>query len=270
MRLRDRVVVVTGIGGGIGRAVAASFAAEGALVAGIDRIEPEDGFLGDLASSGHGGVFASCDVRSNTAVDAAFASIREKTGRIDILVTCAGVREISSALDLTVAEWETVLAVNLSGTFFACVAASRHMINDARPGAIVTVSSIAGLVGVAHRPAYTASKHGIIGLTKVLARELAPHSIRANVLAPGLIRTPLTETYCADEKFVSTDLPVTIPLATYGLPSDVAQAAVFLASDEARYVTGTVLPVDGGFMAERNFSISGPASSYFNHDAQTQ
>ena len=163
-------------------------------------------------------------------------------------------------MDLPEDEWDHVIAIDLSGTFYACKAAARLMIDHERKGSLITISSVAGLVGIANRPAYCAAKHGIIGLTRVLADELAPYGIRANVIAPGLIRTPLTEAYTGDSEF-GKQLAVTIPQGSYGLPADIANAATFLASDDARYITGETLTVDGGFMAERSFSLAGPGSS---------
>jgi NAD(P)-dependent dehydrogenase (short-subunit alcohol dehydrogenase family) len=143
------------------------------------------------------------------------------------------------------------------------------MIDNERHGSLIAISSVAGLVGIANRPAYSAAKHGLIGLIRVLAHELAPNGIRANVIAPGLIRTPLTEAYTGDAEFAK-QLAVTIPQGSYGLPSDIANAATFLSSEASRYITGTVLTVDGGFMAERSFSLAGPGSSpYFDASAST-
>ena len=198
----------------------------------------------------------------------AFDRLSKSVGPPDVLVTCAGIREIVGAMDLPTDEWDHVIAIDLSGTFYACKAAARLMIDHERKGALITISSVAGLVGIANRPAYCAAKHGIVGLTKVLADELAPHSIRANVIAPGLIRTPLTEAYTGDREF-GKQLAVTIPQGSYGLPSDIANAATFLASDEARYITGETLTVDGGFMAERSFSLAGPGSSPYFESAHS-
>ena len=124
------------------------------------------------------------------------------------------------------------------------------------------MASVGGLIGLSHRPAYTAAKHGIVGLTKSLARDLAPADIRVNAICPGVIRTPLTEQYFADERF-EQDLAVAVPLRRYGESSDVAQAALYLASDMASYVTGVALPVDGGWLAEKSF-VSGQGPSSFH------
>jgi NAD(P)-dependent dehydrogenase (short-subunit alcohol dehydrogenase family) len=128
-------------------------------------------------------------------------------------------------------------------------------------GAIVNLSSVGGLIGLSHRPAYTATKHAIVGLTKSLARDLAPAGIRVNALCPGVIRTPLTEQYFADDGF-EQELAISVPLARYGEASDVAQAALYLASDMASYVTGVALPVDGGWLAEKSFVSGGAGSSF--------
>ncbi len=127
-------------------------------------------------------------------------------------------------------------------------------------GAIVNLASVGGLIGLSHRPAYTAAKHGIVGLTKSLARDLAPAGIRVNALCPGVIRTPMTEQYFSDESF-EQELAVSVPLGRYGEVGDVAQAALYLASDGAAYVTGVALPVDGGWLAEKSF-VGGGGSSF--------
>ena len=126
-------------------------------------------------------------------------------------------------------------------------------------GAIINISSVAGLIGFSHRPAYTAAKHGVIGLTKTLARDLAGDGIRVNAICPGLIRTPLTEKYFEDGAF-EDDLASTVPLRRYGVPADIAQAALYLASDASSYVSGIALTVDGGWLAEKSF-ITGQSSS---------
>jgi len=259
--LPDRVAVVTGAGSGIGREIAEAFAREGARIAVLDRSR-ETG-ADTVAALGAAGapepLLVAADVRSAAAVEAAMQSVVAATGRIDVLVNCAGVREIGDVNSLPSEEWENVIAINLSGTFYCCQSAARRM-RETGGGSIVNLSSVGGLIGLSHRPAYSAAKHGIVGLTKSLARDLSADGIRVNALCPGVIRTPLTEQYFADDAF-EQELAVSVPLRRYGTAGDVAQAALYQASDMASYVTGVALPVDGGWLAEKSFvSGTGPSS----------
>jgi NAD(P)-dependent dehydrogenase (short-subunit alcohol dehydrogenase family) len=260
--LADRVAFVTGAGSGIGREIAEVFAREGARIAGFDRSrESGEDLVAALEEAGaREPLFVHGDVRDPADVERAIESVVASAGRIDVLVNCAGVREIGDVYTMPADEWENVIAINLSGTFYCCQAAARRM-RESGGGSIVNMASVGGLIGLSHRPAYTAAKHGIVGLTKSLARDLAPADIRVNAICPGVIRTPLTEQYFADERF-ERDLAVSVPLRRYGESSDVAQAALYLASDMASYVTGIALPVDGGFLAEKSFVVGDAASAF--------
>ena len=244
--VKNRVVLVTGAASGIGRAIAERFVHEGARVTGFDR-------TGDAEIAG--------DVRSPADVERAVAEVVAAEGRLDVLVNSAGVREIGDVYTMATDEWENVIAVNLSGTFYFCQAAARSM-REAGGGAIVNISSVGGLVGLARRPAYTAAKHGVIGLTKSLARDLGPAGIRVNAICPGLIRTPLTERYFVDDAF-EEGLRTVIPQGRAGVPADVADAALYLASDQSAYVSGIALTVDGGWLAEKSFAAGEDAAAAF-------
>jgi NAD(P)-dependent dehydrogenase (short-subunit alcohol dehydrogenase family) len=244
--LTNRVVLVTGAASGIGREVAERFAREGARVTGFDR-------AGEVAIRG--------DVRSPADVERAVDQVVESDGRIDVLVNSAGVREIGDVYTMATEEWDNVIAVNLSGTFYCCQAAARRM-RESGGGVIVNISSVGGLIGLARRPAYTAAKHGVIGLTKSLARDLGPAGIRVNAICPGLIRTPLTEQYFAADAF-EEGLRTVIPQGRPGTPADVADAALYLASDQSAYVNGVALTVDGGWLAEKSFAAGEDAAATF-------
>lgn len=259
MLLENRVAFVTGAGSGIGRAVAERFAREGARIVAFDRSEDATRdlvpALAPVAAGVHHVVVG--DVRSPTEVERAVARAVEVAGRIDVAVSCAGVREIGDVYTIAAEEWEHVIAVNLSGTFYTCQAVARRM-RETGGGAIVNLSSVGGLIGLSHRPAYTASKHGVIGLTKSLARDLAADGIRVNAVCPGVIRTPLTEQYWRDPSF-EEQLATVVPVGRSGTVEDVVSAVLYLASDMAAYVNGIALTVDGGWLAEKSF-VQGPAT----------
>lgn len=264
MLLDGRVAVVTGAASGIGRGIAELFADEGARVVAFDRNEAVGAELvGSLERPGAATpIFLAGDVRDPASVDAAAGAVVAEAGRIDILVNSAGVREIGDVYDMPSDEWDNVVAINLSGLFYWCQAAARRM-RDTGGGSIVNISSVAGLVGFSRRPAYTATKHAVIGLTKSLARDLAPARIRVNAICPGLIRTPLTESYFEDAGFEG-ELAVTVPQQRYGEPRDIAQAALYLVSEMGSYVNGVALPVDGGWLAEKSFVTADAASAFYS------
>jgi NAD(P)-dependent dehydrogenase (short-subunit alcohol dehydrogenase family) len=246
------VAVVTGGGSGIGAAVVAVFAAEGARVAVVDRDRGRAAAVAERVRAQGGSADAfECDVRDSADVARRFDEIAQQMHAIDALVCAAGVREIAHALTLSPEVWDDTVATDLSGTFYCCQAAARRM-STAGGGTLTAIASISGLIGEADRAAYCAAKHGVLGLTKALACDFARYGIRVNAICPGLVRTPLTEDYFADDSFTA-GLADTIPLGKAGEPHDIAEAALFLASRRAQYITGVALPIDGGFLAEKAF-----------------
>lgn len=250
-----KLVVVTGINGGLGDAIAAAFSAAGASVVGIDR----------EADNPHYPVFVA-DICRATEVAAAFTEIENRHGVPDILINNAGIREVKTILDLKPAEWDRVVGVNLNGLYYCSREAALRMKTHGG-GCILNTASVAGQLGITHRPAYVATKHAVIGLTKNLAVDLAPFGIRVNAVAPGTVRTPLTEPYYTDPDFLA-DLEAVVPLGGRGGPVDVASAFVYLASPMAAYVTGTTLVVDGGWSSSKSFSY-GSSSAYNQSSAST-
>ena len=245
--LEQRVALVTGAASGIGRAIAERFAAEGARVSGFDRD-------GDVEY--HGDVRVTRRRRGRRR----HASWPPRGGSTSSSAAQESARSATSTRCPT-DEWDNVIAVNLSGTFYCCQAAARHM-RESGGGAIVNLSSVGGLIGLARRPAYTAAKHGVVGLTKSLARDLGPAGIRVNAICPGLIRTPLTEQYFADDAF-EEGLRTVVPQGRVGVADDVADAALYLASDQSAYVNGIALTVDGGWLAEKSFAAGEAAGRTF-------
>jgi NAD(P)-dependent dehydrogenase (short-subunit alcohol dehydrogenase family) len=241
-RLEGRVALVTGAASGIGAACARRFAEEGARVAGFDLAKPG---AGDLA------LFREVDVRDESAIEAGVAAIVEALGRIDVLVNAAGVAGGGSVDTLEADEWDRVIDINLKGTYLV----SKHVVRDMLSrgeGSIIHLASVEGLEGIQTQPAYNASKGGVVLLTKNMAIDYGPSGIRVNCLCPGYITTPLTAVLDEEElSAVRNDFVRLHMLKRPGRPEEVAAAALFLASDDASFVTGTSLVVDGGFTAGR-------------------
>lgn len=244
MRLAGKVAVVTGASGGIGQACAEALAREGAdvaVVAGRNLAAAEE-VARKIEGMGRQAMALACDVSSSQAVEEACERIYERFSRIDILVNNAGIRRDNFLIRMSDAEWEDVLRVNLSGVFNFTRAVGRRMFRQ-RQGRIINISSVAGVMGNAGQVNYSAAKAGVIGLTKAAARELAMRGVTVNAIAPGLIDAGMTTSLKED---VKARLLAGVPLARLGTADEVAAACVFLASDEAGYITGQVLCVDGG------------------------
>jgi NAD(P)-dependent dehydrogenase (short-subunit alcohol dehydrogenase family) len=252
MRFKDQGVLVTGAASGIGEKVAQAMGREGAVVAVADRDAKGAERVADAVRKAGGRAHAfELDVVDPKAVSAFVDAAAKRLGRLDVLVNSAGVREISPVVDLPLEEWNRVMGVNVTGTFLCCQAFARAILAKGGKGAIVNLASTLGVVAASNRPAYTASKHAVVGLTKCMAMELGEKGIRVNAVGPGVIRTPLTERYFQDGEQTQRikDLHA---MKRWGEPDEIAKAILFLASDEASFCTGTTLIVDGGWTAGKN------------------
>ncbi|MGH3331625.1 MAG: beta-ketoacyl-ACP reductase [Nocardioidaceae bacterium] len=228
----SRSVLVTGGNRGIGRAIAEAFVANGDKVAITYRSgEPPEGFLA-----------VRCDVTDPAAVDAAFAEVEEKQGPVEVLVANAGITQDTLVLRMSDDEWSSVIDTNLTGSFRVAKRAAKGMLR-LRRGRIIFISSVVGLLGSAGQVNYAASKAGLVGMARSLARELGSRSITANVVAPGFVETDMTDALPEDKK---TEYKAQIPLQRYATTAEVAATVQWLASDGGAYVTGAVIPVDGG------------------------
>jgi 3-oxoacyl-[acyl-carrier protein] reductase len=244
-QLDKQIAVVTGAGRGIGRAIALKFAAEGADVVCVSRtLENSEKVAGEIRGLGRKAWAHAVDVADAAAVSAAGERILGEAGRVDILVNNAGVTRDGLLMRMSDADWDTVLDTNLKGAFLFTKAFTRAFLKQ-RSGRIINIGSVIGLMGNAGQSNYAASKAGLFGFTKSMARELASRGITVNALAPGFVETDMTSGLTEQ---VRADILKQIPLGSFGQPEDIANAALFLASPLARYVTGQVLTVDGGMV----------------------
>jgi 3-oxoacyl-[acyl-carrier protein] reductase len=244
-QLANQVAIVTGAGRGIGRAIALKFAAEGADVVCVSRTaENSEKVAAEVRALGRKAWAHAVDVSDPAAVATAAEKILAETGRADILVNNAGVTRDGLLMRMAEADWDTVLDTNLRGAFSVTKAFTRTMIKQ-RSGRIINLASVVGLMGNAGQCNYAASKAGLIGFTKSVARELASRGITCNAIAPGFIETDMTSELKPEMREA---LLKQIPLNAFGSADDIAAAALYLASAGARYVTGQVLTVDGGMV----------------------
>jgi len=240
--MTGRVALVTGASRGIGRAIATGLAAAGATVVAAARGDHAAGTVEAIRAAGGTAEVLELDVTDGAAIDAAIKGIVERMGRLDVLVNNAGIARDTLLLRMKRQDWDAVLQTNLTAAFACAQAALKPMIKQ-RSGRIINITSVVGQAGNAGQTNYAASKAGLIGFTKALAQEVASRNVTVNAVAPGLIDTDMTRAIAggAHEEWAAK-----IPLARLGTPEDVAAAVRFLASDEASYITGHVLAVNGG------------------------
>jgi NAD(P)-dependent dehydrogenase (short-subunit alcohol dehydrogenase family) len=245
--LASRSVIVTGAGGGIGAAIAVACARAGATrleLVGRSR-ETLDATALDVTEAGASATSWPCDLTDASELALTIGGV----GPVDVLVNCAGANRPEPFLDVTADTLDWLWKINVRAVFLASQAAARRMIDDSRSGVIINISSQMGHVGASQRTAYCATKHAVEGLTKALAVELAPQGIRVVSVAPTFVRTPMTASQL-DDPAVGQSLLSEIPLGRFALPEDVAAAVVFAASDEASFLTGSSLKIDGGWTAK--------------------
>ncbi len=245
MRLKDKVAIVTGANSGIGKKISEDFIKEGAKVVFSDIVEESsvaDEFEGNAK-------YIKCDVSSPEEVVNLVSKTVELFGKLDVIVNNAGLGALGDLLEVTNENWDKVIAVNLSGTMYGMREAAKEMKKNNIKGSIINISSILGKVGFNGAIAYCASKGGVVQLTRAGAMDLANDKIRVNAIAPGFIRTNMTKDVLEDESFNSM-VKNSTPLGHVGEVEDISNAAIYLASDESKYVTGSIVYVDGGWTAK--------------------
>lgn len=246
MRFANQVAIITGAGRGIGHAIALQLASEGARVAVVSRTELNALKTADEINAKHAGMAKAyaVDVSNHAAVKELTEKIVADFSRIDVLVNNAGLTRDGLSMRMSEDDWDIVLNTNLKGAFNFIQAVQRTMLRQ-KSGRIINIASVAGIMGNAGQANYVASKAGLIGLTKTIAREMASRGITVNAVAPGFISTDMTDVLPEN---IKTSVVAQIPLGSFGQPSDIAAAVAFLASAEAKYITGQCLTVDGGMV----------------------
>ena len=245
--LSGKVALVTGANTGLGQALALALAAAGADIAAVGRSAPDD-TLAAVSAAGRKCAWIEANLDATQGVGAIVDAVVARLGALDIVVNNAGTIRRNDALDFTEDDWDAVIGVNLKTAFFLSQAAARHWVAGGRGGKIINIASMLSFQGGIRVASYTASKSGLLGITRLLANEWAARGINVNAIAPGYFATNNTQALRADEARNAAIL-ARIPAARWGNPSDLGGAAVFLASAAADYVHGAVLPVDGGWLA---------------------
>ncbi|MHB9094761.1 MAG: 3-oxoacyl-[acyl-carrier-protein] reductase [Eubacteriales bacterium] len=247
MVLRGKIALVTGSARGIGKAIALTLAEKGADVAVVDLgREDAEGVAAEIRQLGRRALALSGNVANAQDVEEFVKKVSEEFGRIDILVNNAGITRDTLLMRMKEEDWDAVINVNLKGTFLCTKAVSRVMMKQ-RYGRIVNISSVIGLMGNAGQANYGASKAGILGLTKSVAREMGSRNVTVNAIAPGFIETSMTDVLSENLK---ESMMAQIPLGRLGSPQDVANTVAFLVSDEASYITGQTIAIDGGMVMQ--------------------
>jgi len=248
-RLDGKVAVVTGSSGGIGRTIAEAFAGQGAAVVVNSRARARaQAVAAALADSGHTAMAFPADIRDPVRVKAMAAAAVERFGRLDIWVNNAGVNVIGPAAELSVEDWTRVIDTNLNGCFYGSQAAAHVMLRQ-RSGVIIQIGSVFGELGLPTRTPYTTAKHGLVGMTKALAGEWAKENVRVVCLEPGYIQAGLGLRGQELGAFTAEEIEGRTPMRRFGRPEELAAVAVFLASDEASFITGVAITVDGGWVS---------------------
>ena len=252
MRFENTGVLITGAGSGIGRAASLAFAEEGAAIAAADlRLEAAQATARAVEDLGRTAVAIQVNVTQPDSVRTMVEQAVAGLGSLDVLINSAGVREIVPFLELPAEEWLKVIGTNLTGTFLCSQAFAQYLIAQNKGGKIINLSSVAGLMGVPNRAAYVASKHGVVGLTKEMSMELADKNIQVNAIAPGVVETAMTAGYF-DNPAIVASLKKAHPAGRWAQPEEIARLMLFLSSEDADFMTGATIPIDGGFVAGKS------------------